>query len=88
MASYSIRFKASAEKELRGLPKSVLDRVLERIDGLKSDPFPHGSRKLTDAEGLYRIRIGDYRVVYGVDVPGTTVTIQYIRHRSQVYRDL
>jgi len=67
MASYSIVFKPSVEKDLRSLPKSVIPRVVRHIEALKENPFPRQSVKLAGAERLYRIRVGNYRVVYAVD---------------------
>ena len=61
---------------------------MQRIEILKADPFPQGSIKLSDGEGLYRCRAGDYRIVYSVDTATATVTVEYIRHRGEVYRAL
>lgn len=88
MASYRIVFKPSVEKDLRALPKSVVARILERIESLKDDPLPRQSIKLAGAEQLYRIRIGDYRIVYGVDNKARQITVHYARHRREVYRKL
>jgi len=88
MASYNIIFKPSIEKDLRPLPKSVIARVLKQIEALRDDPLPGGSAKLAGAEQLYRIRVGDYRVVYGIDKEAKQVTIHYVRHRRDVYRKL
>jgi len=67
VASYNVRFKPSVEKDILRLPKYVVPRVWDRIDNLKSDPFPHQAIKLSGAERLYRIRVGEYRLVYEVD---------------------
>lgn len=88
MASYNIIFKPSIEKDLRPLPKSVIARLLKQIEALRDDPLPGGSVKLAGAEQLYRIRVGDYRVVYGIDKEAKQVTIHYVRHRRDVYRKL
>ncbi len=88
MASYSINFKPSVKKDLRPLPKAVLARVMARIEGLKSEPIPRQAIKLTDTEGLYRIRVGDYRIVYEVDTQAKQITVHHVRHRSEAYRDL
>jgi mRNA interferase RelE/StbE len=86
MASYNIVFKPSVEKDLRSLPKSVIARVLRQIEALRENPFPRQSVKLAGAEQLYRIRVGDYRVVYAVDKEAQEIIVQYIRHRREVYR--
>ena len=75
MPAYDIVFKPSVEKDLRSLPKSVIDRVLKQIESLGIDPLPRGSVKLAGAEHLYRIRVGDYRVVYGINTKGKQITI-------------
>ncbi len=88
MDSYSVRLKPSVEKDLRPLTQPLVSRLLKRIDSLKSDPFPHGASKLSGAERFYRIRVGDYRIVYEVDTEAKQVTIHYVRHRREVYRKL
>jgi len=60
--------------------------VWAKIEALAADPVPSGSVKLVGSEALYRIRVGDYRVVYSVDREARKVIIQYVRHRREVYR--
>lgn len=86
MGSYSVGLKNSAEKDLRKLPADILRRVLAAIGGLASEPFPPSSLKLKNADRLYRLRVGDYRVVY--EVQSEEVTVVAIRHRREVYRSL
>jgi len=86
MASYKIVFKPSIEKDLRSLPRSMITRVLRQIEVLRKNPFPRQSMKLAGAEHLYRMRIGDYRVVYAVDKEDKEIMVHYIRHRREVYR--
>ncbi len=86
MASYRVVFKPSVQRDLRALPKAVVARVMKRIDVLKDDPLPRQSVKLTGAEQLYRIRVGDYRIVYGLDAEAGQITVHYIRHRREAYR--
>ena len=88
MASYKILFKPSVAKDLRRLPKTILPRVIGRIEELKDDPLSRQSLKLSGGENLYRTRLGDYRIVYGVDNARKTNTIHYVRHRRDVYRTL
>jgi len=88
MASYELIVKPSVEKDLHTLPKPVVKRVLERIDHLKDTPFTRQSIKLAGAENLYRIRVGNYRIIYGVDVKARLVTIHYVRHRREAYRSV
>ena len=86
MASYNLSFKRSVEKDLRSLRKSVIPRVLNKIEDLKDNPTPRQSVKLTDAEYTYRLRVGDYRIVYEVDKKDQEIVVLYVRHRSQAYR--
>ena len=88
MTSYNISFKPSVERDLRPLSKSVVARVMDRIERLKTEPFPRQAIKLSGAERLYRIRVGDYRIVYEVDIRAKQVMIHYVRHRREVYRSL
>jgi mRNA interferase RelE/StbE len=84
-ASYSVAIKKSAERELRTLPKGDLRRVVDRIRGLAETPRPHGNEKLSGQE-WYRIRQGDYRIVYAIDDEARTVDIVKIGHRREVYK--
>lgn len=63
MAAYELIVKPSVEKDLRTLPKPMVKRLLERIDNLKDAPFTRQSIKLAGAENLYRVRVGDYRII-------------------------
>lgn len=88
MASFSLDFKPSAEKDLRHLPKDIVLRVIEKIEYLRSDPFPSQSIRISGSERLYRLRVGDYRIIYEVDPKAKEITIHYIRPRSVAYRNL
>ena len=84
-ASYSVVIKRSAERELRKIPKQDLRRVVTRIQGLAQEPRPPGCEKLSDQE-RYRLRQGDYRIVYAVDDEARTVEVVKVGHRREVYR--
>jgi mRNA interferase RelE/StbE len=86
MDSFEIVFQLSVHKDLRRLPKTSVARVMSRIEGLATDPLPLGVVKLSDTGRLYRIRVGDYRIVYELDADARRVTIHYVRHRRDVYR--
>ena len=88
MASFKVVSKPSVEKDLRSLPKSTIVRVMRQIAGLSDEPFPRQAVKLEGGEELYRIRVGDYRVIYAVERAARLVTIHYVRHRREVYRKL
>jgi mRNA interferase RelE/StbE len=88
MASYNLILRSSVEKDFRHLPRPLIQKILQRIEGLKTEPFPYQTIKLSGAERLYRIRVGDYRIVYEVDTATRRVTIHYVRHRREVYRGM
>ena len=86
MPTYDILLARSARKELEGLNPPDQRRVFRRIERLSQEPRPPGCRKLEGAEDLWRIRIGDHRVVYSIDDTHRIVDIVAVRHRSDAYR--
>ena len=86
MADYRILLTRSAEREILELPGTIQERVERAIDLLRVTPRPSGSRKLRGSSGLWRIRVGDYRVVYMVDDRTRTIDVSHVRHRKDVYR--
>lgn len=85
MAGYKLLIKPSAVKELEALPTKDRRKVVTKIEALATEPRPHGCEKLSGQEH-YRVRQGDYRVVYGIDEGARTVLIVKIGHRRDVYR--
>jgi mRNA interferase RelE/StbE len=83
---YALLIKRSAERDLRRLPSTLFERVNERILALRDDPRPHGVRKLVGALEGWRIRVGDYRILYQIDDDAQTVTVVRVKHRRDVYR--
>jgi mRNA interferase RelE/StbE len=88
MASYKVLPKPSVERDLRALPKSTLTRVLAVFESLGENPFQRQTLKLEGAADLFRIRVGDYRIIYQVDRRAKEVIIHYVRHRRDVYKKL
>jgi mRNA interferase RelE/StbE len=88
MAAYSISLKPSVAKDLQGLPTAITSRVMQRIESLAGNPFPPGAVKLVSTERLYRVRVGDYRIIYEVDTEASLITVHYVRHRREVYRGI
>lgn len=84
--TYQIEFVSSAAKEFRTLEPSIKRRVAATIDILSQNPRPVGVRKLRGHHNLYRIRVGDYRIVYEIDDHIKVLWITRIRHRRDVYR--
>ena len=86
MSQYEVTFARSARKELEALNRPLIARVMGRIEALARDPRPRGCRKLVGQGSLWRIRVGDYRVIYEVDDHKLIVDIVAVRHRSDAYR--
>ena len=85
MADYSITFARSARRELEALPNSLIIRIFSKIEALSIEPRPNGCRKLQGFINLWRIRIGDYRVIYSIDDSTETIDIVAVRHRREAY---
>jgi mRNA interferase RelE/StbE len=83
---YQLVIKPSAEKQLDRLPARIHERVLDAMDGLRKDPRPPGCAKLKGEDDLWRIRVGDYRVVYAVEDDKLIVLVVRVAHRKDVYR--
>ena len=86
MASYAVVFARSARKELQNLDPQVARRIIKQIEALVTDPRPSGVVKLEGATDLWRIRIGQWRVVYRISDRDRLVDVVAVRHRSDVYR--
>lgn len=86
MECFKIQWRASTKKDLRKLPPQEVARIVAVVEDLAQEPFPRGSEKLSGSEHTYRIRVGDYRVVYEVFTESSIVEIQRARHRKDVYR--
>ena len=85
MGKYSVELKVSARKELERLPAKLIERIFPKLEGLASEPRPAGCKKLKGGQREWRIRVGDYRVVYTIDDEKMLVSVMRIRHRSEVY---
>ncbi len=85
MASYKVEWKRSAVKELRDLPKDAVERISKAVEQLSENPYPVGVRKLVGSEHTYRIREGNYRVLYTVTASSMVVQIIRVGHRKAVY---
>lgn len=83
--TYTVLILRRAQKELEHLPHGAYERVRDAIRALAPEPRPHGCAKLTGRDG-WRIRVGDYRVIYEIDDAQHTVTVFHIGHRRDVYR--
>lgn len=86
MGRYRIVFKPSAERAFLALPKDVQKRIDKRLLSLQDNPRPAGIKTLTGEPGVYRLRIGDYRVLYEVRDDQVLVLVLRIGHRREIYR--
>jgi mRNA interferase RelE/StbE len=86
VASYDVALTSSATKELKNLSTQLIARIVPRLENLASNPRPPGCKKLRGGDREWRIRIGDYRVVYTIDDAKLLVEVTRIRHRSEVYQ--
>ena len=83
---YDIVFARSARKELQAPSRSVAERIFEKVEILALDPGPTGCKKLRGHSNLWRLRIGEYRVIYSIDDNKRVIDISVIRHRNEAYR--
>jgi len=86
MPPFNIQLKPSVEKDLRKLPVLVVRNVFEAFAQLAEEPSVPPDRKISGTERTWRRRIGDYRIIYELDVSNHTVIIHYVPHRKEVYR--
>jgi mRNA interferase RelE/StbE len=82
----NVEFHPDVHKQLQQLPRKVFAAALQVIIGLSHDPRPAGVVKLVGSPNDWRVRIGEYRIVYAVDDATSTVTVMQVRHRREVYR--
>lgn len=86
MGLYKIEPKSSLEHDLRKIDRQYIQKILDAIESLAENPFPIQSRKMRSSESSYRLRVGDYRIIYQVDTENKVVTIYNIRHRKDAYK--
>ena len=85
--SYEVKFSKGAKKQLRKLPLDIQERIQTKINDLAIEPRPNGVKKLQGDDNSYRVRVGDYRVIYELDDDVLIVTVIKIGHRSEIYKD-
>ncbi|NQS97583.1 MAG: type II toxin-antitoxin system RelE/ParE family toxin [candidate division Zixibacteria bacterium] len=86
MESFEVIIQPSAYKELRTLHFEFQGRILRKIESLTGQAIPRGAVKLKDRERIFRIRVGNYRIIYEIDIDNKKVTIFRIRHRKDAYK--
>ena len=83
---YRVFLERAAERDLRRLPARLHNRIISALQALADEPRPSGCRKLSGSDRDWRIRVGDYRIVYEVDDATLEVRVNRVRHRREVYR--
>lgn len=83
---YRVEFTAAAQKDILSIPGFVRNRMEIAVEQLQVNPRPEGSKKLKGRENTYRIRLGDYRILYSIEDRSKMLTVFRIRHRKEVYR--
>lgn len=86
MPDYQIVFSSTARKELEIIDNSFVQRILRKIESLAANPRPSGCEKLKGQENLWRIRVGNYRIIYSIYDSKHLIDIVLIRHRKDAYR--
>ncbi|MBV6419922.1 MAG: hypothetical protein DAHOPDDO_01148 [Ignavibacteriaceae bacterium] len=86
MGSFKIDIKRSFEKDINKVDWKLVPGIVEAIENLSYNPFSEQTKKLKGAESIYRLRIGDYRVLYQVDLKDQRIIIYYVRHRKDAYK--
>ena len=83
---YEVLIESAAQADLNRLSADILRRIGPHLKALAENPRPPGCRKITGSHDDWRIRIGDYRVIYEIDDSSTTIRIMRVRHRREAYR--
>lgn len=86
MGCYRLEVKKSARKSLLALPRAVVQAISQIIDSLADNPYPADCKKLSGTDHTYRVRSGDYRVIYTVDNDILIIEVVKIGHRKDIYR--
>ena len=86
MATYKIEWKQAAIRDLKKLDRQHIPRIVEAVESLKENPYQHGIKKLVGSEHTFRLRVGDFRVVFDICESVLIVNIVRVRHRRDVYR--
>lgn len=86
MAKYKILFSSTAEKSLKRIPQKHLVRILDVIQALSLNPYPDGCRKLTGEDNAFRVRYGQYRIIYEIENKRLIVLVLKIGHRKDIYK--
>lgn len=85
---YKVHLKRSVVKTLKSLPQREVRKIGKKIDSLEQNPIPKDSKKIKGEKDLYRVRVGDYRILYFFQNSNLTVLVIRVGHRKDIYKDL
>jgi len=86
MAVYKLCWKESVHKDLRLLPVNIIPKIVKKAETLQVNPLPVDSKKLRDTEHSFRVRVGDYRIIYQLNSSDKEVLVCRVRHRKDAYK--
>jgi len=86
MGSFRIEWRKSTKKDLRRIAEAEVRKIVDAVGSLADDPRPHGCTKMQGSDCAYRIRVGDYRVIYEIYEDRVVVEVVRVRHRREIYR--
>lgn len=84
--SYEVRFSSAADRRISKLPRTIRPLIVARAEALADDPRPRGVEKMSGEENAYRVRVGDYRIIYEIHDIALIVVVVRVGHRREVYR--
>jgi mRNA interferase RelE/StbE len=84
--AHRIEVSPAAARQLKKIDRRVLPQIAAKIDALATEPRPHGCEKLSGYDDLYRVRVGDYRIVYGVEDQLVLIVVLKVANRAEVYQ--
>jgi mRNA interferase RelE/StbE len=88
MKRYTVVLTQTAEKELQKLPVRIIEKIIKLLKSLEENPRPSGCKKLKGYKNLWRVRIGNYRIIYDIDDIILLVDVREIGHRKDIYDQL
>jgi mRNA interferase RelE/StbE len=86
MGKYAVKIGSAASREIKKLDRQIQVQVIECLDAMQTDPRPKGIEKLSQNPRFYRVRTGDYRLIYNVDDKLSVIYVVLVRHRRDAYR--
>lgn len=83
---YRLELKSSLQQDLKNIERKYVSKIIKAIEDLANNPFSTKSKRLSGSQSSYRLRVGDYRIIYQIDKEERLITVYYVRHRRDVYK--